>query len=256
MEIFKLVDTDGDARLSLKELIDWITLKTKEHFREAVEASKTVFPKVDTDSDGKLTWDEYTIQFLKQRGYSKNKIEKFKKGKQVLQEHDEEDNAIYRDRWETADEDGDDALNSEEFVSFMHPEHSERMLNIVVEEVLHELDQNGDKKLTLAEFVSVPISKEVDLLKMEKEDEWIRGRREEFETRIDMNKDGIASQEELKAYMDPKNKQHAEGEARHLMGAADDNSDHLLSPHEVLGSYYIFIGSKVYNYARNVHDEF
>lgn len=56
--------------------------------------------------------------------------------------------------------------------------------------------------------------------------------------------------------MDPKNKQHAEGEARHLMGAADDNSDHLLSPHEVLGSYYIFIGSKVYNYARNVHDEF
>lgn len=33
---------------------------------------------------------------------------------------------------------------------------------------------------------------------MEKEDEWIRGRREEFETRIDMNKDGIASQEELK----------------------------------------------------------
>lgn len=48
------VDTDGDARLSLKELIDWITLKTKEHFREAVEASKTVFPKVDTDSDGEL----------------------------------------------------------------------------------------------------------------------------------------------------------------------------------------------------------
>lgn len=60
----------------------------------------------------------------------------------------------------------------------------------------------------------------------------------------------------LQAYMDPKNKQHAEGEARHLMGAADDNGDHLLSPHEVLGSYYIFIGSKVYNYARNVHDEF
>lgn len=50
-----------------------------------------------------------------------------------------EDNAIYRDRWETADENEDNALDSEEFISFMHPEHSERMLNIVVDEILHEL---------------------------------------------------------------------------------------------------------------------
>ncbi|KAJ8021397.1 45 kDa calcium-binding protein [Holothuria leucospilota] len=256
MEVFKLVDLDGDARLTMDELIEWITLKTKEHFQEAVQSSKTVFPKVDTDGDGKLTWDEYTLQFLKQRGYSKKKIEKFKEGKQVLQEHDEEDNAIYRDRWETADENEDNALDSEEFISFMHPEHSERMLNIVVDEILHELDQNGDKRLTLTEFVSVPISREEDLAKMEKEDEWIRGRKEEFETRIDVNHDGVADLHELKAYMDPRNKQHAESEARHLMGVADDNQDGMLSPQEVLGNYFVFIGSKVYNYARNVHDEF
>lgn len=56
--------------------------------------------------------------------------------------------------------------------------------------------------------------------------------------------------------MDPKNRQHAESEARHLLGVADINEDNKLSLKEVLDNYYVFVGSKLYNYARNVHDEF
>ncbi len=56
--------------------------------------------------------------------------------------------------------------------------------------------------------------------------------------------------------MDPQNIQHAESEARHLIGAADLNDDGKLSLKEILDNYFVFVGSKLYNYARNVHDEF
>ena len=56
--------------------------------------------------------------------------------------------------------------------------------------------------------------------------------------------------------MNPRNKQHAESEARHLIGAADINEDNKLSLKEILDNYFVFVGSKLYNYGRNVHDEF
>ncbi len=53
-----------------------------------------------------------------------------------------DDYILYRDRWGRADEDGDDALNLEEFLAFLHPEHCKSMLTMLVEEILHDLGKD------------------------------------------------------------------------------------------------------------------
>ncbi|XP_038076333.1 45 kDa calcium-binding protein-like [Patiria miniata] len=256
MEIFSKADTNKDEYLDLGELTEWIAIQTEKHFEEALEASKKIFPFVDTDSDGKIHWDEYRKQFLKQRGYDEKTLEELKKGKSALKNEDEEDYMTYRDRWSRADEDDDDILNQEEFLAFLHPEHCKSMLNLLVEELLHDFDSDGDSKLTLGEFVSLPQLSSKELEKAGKEDEWVRERIKEFKENMDLNRDGVCDAQELEVYVNPRNRQHAEGEASHLIGVADENEDNKLSPREVLSNYYVFIGSKLYNYGRNVHDEF
>ncbi|XP_033641789.1 45 kDa calcium-binding protein-like [Asterias rubens] len=256
MEIFSMADTSKDELLDLDELTAWISLQTEKHFQEALESSKKIFPLIDADGDGIIHWDEYREQFLKQRGYDKKILEDLKNGKSALKPHDEEDYLIYRDRWTRADEDEDDILKEEEFLAFLHPEHCKTMLNLLVDELLHDFDANGDSKLSLSEFVSMPMMDSEELEKAAEEDEWVKERLKEFRENMDLNHDNICDKEELEAYLDPRNRQHAEGEARHLIGSADDNEDGKLSPREVLRNYFVFIGSKLYNYGRNVHDEF
>ncbi|XP_022090256.1 45 kDa calcium-binding protein-like [Acanthaster planci] len=256
MEIFSKADSNKDEYLDLQELTEWISLQTEKHFEEALEASKKIFPFVDTDSDGKIHWDEYRKQFLKQRGYGEATFEELKKETGALKGQDEEDYLVYRDRWSRADEDDDDILNQEEFLAFLHPEHCKSMLNLLVDELLHDFDSDGDAKLTLAEFVSLPQLSSQELEKAAQEDEWVRERIKEFRENMDLNRDGVCDAKELEVYVNPRNRQHAEGEASHLIGVADENGDDKLSPREVLSNYYVFVGSKLYNYGRNVHDEF
>lgn len=256
MEIFKLADRDEDKYLTMDELAAWIEEKTAEHYSEAVSSSRQGFPQVDTNKDGYLQWDEYREQFFKHRGLDEEKLKAYREGKLSIDETLEQDYAMYRDRWDRADEDNDNSLSVEEFLAFLHPEHCKSMLSMLVEEVLHDLNQNDDTALNLREFLSLPDDAHLDLAKAANDDEWVRERKNEFEENIDLDGDGIATFEELEKYMDPRNKQHAESEARHLIGVADMDGDGKLSAREVSNSYFVFLGSKVYNYARNVHDEF
>ncbi|XP_071509264.1 45 kDa calcium-binding protein-like isoform X2 [Diadema antillarum] len=256
MEIFKKVDRDDDKMLSMEELSKWIEEKTAEHYQEALESSKMGFPQVDTNKDGFLQWDEYREQFFRYRGLNEEKLKAYREGKASIDENLEQDYAMYRDRWDRADEDNDNALSVDEFLAFLHPEHCKSMLSMLVEEVLHDLNQNEDTALNLREFLSLPDTEEMDVIKIAKTDEWVRERKMEFEENIDLDHDGIATFEELEKYMDPRNKQHAESEARHLIGVADRDGDNKLTRREVDDAYFVFLGSKVYNYARNVHDEF
>lgn len=57
-------------------------------------------------------------------------------------------------------------------------------------------------------------------------------------------------------YNDPENPVHARSEAQELVLQADSNGDNQLSLEEVLSKKDIFLGSKMVNTARNIHDEF
>lgn len=58
-------------------------------------------------------------------------------------------------------------------------------------------DQDGDKKLTLSEFISLPVGTVENQQAQDIDDDWVKDRKKEFEEVIDANHDGIVTMEEL-----------------------------------------------------------
>ncbi|XP_005404308.1 PREDICTED: 45 kDa calcium-binding protein isoform X2 [Chinchilla lanigera] len=221
MVIFSKVDVNTDRRISAKEMQRWIMEKTAEHFQEAVKENKMHFRAVDPDGDAQ----------------------------EVLEN--------LKDRWYQADNPPADLLLTEdEFLSFLHPEHSRGMLKFMVKEIVRDLDQDGDKQLSLPEFISLPVGTVENQQGQDMDDSWVRDRKKEFEELIDSNHDGIVTMEELETYMDPMNEYNALNEAKQMIAIADENQNHHLEPEEILKYSEFFTGSKLMDYARNVHEEF
>lgn len=60
----------------------------------------------------------------------------------------------------------------------------------------------------------------------------------------------------LQEYMDPMNEYNALNEAKQMIAVADENQNHNLELEEILKYSEYFTGSKLMDYARNVHEEF
>lgn len=58
-------------------------------------------------------------------------------------------------------------------------------------------DQDGDKKLTLSEFISLPVGTVDNQQGQDIDDDWVRERKKEFLEVIDADRDGIVTMEEL-----------------------------------------------------------
>lgn len=259
MEIFHKVDFNQDRSISAKEMQRWIMEKTEEHFNEATVENKNSFRAVDPDGDGHVTWDEYRIKFLASKGFPEKEVaEKIKNNEELKLDDDTQDVLeSLKDRWFQADNPpGDQLLNEQEFLSFLHPEHSRGMLKYMVKEIVRDLDQDSDKKLTLSEFISLPAGTVENQQAQDIDDDWVRERKKEFEEVMDANHDGIVTMEELEEYMDPMNEHNALNEAKQMIAVADENQNHSLELDEILKYSEYFTGSKLMDYARNVHEEF
>ncbi|KAF7696175.1 45 kDa calcium-binding protein [Silurus meridionalis] len=259
IEIFSKVDFNKDRSVSAKELQRWIMEKTEEHFQEAVKENKRNFHAVDPDGNGLVTWDEYRVKFLASKGFNEKEVaEKIKNNEELkVDEETQEILESLKDRWFQADNPpADQLLNEEEFLSFLHPEHSRGMLKYMVKEIIRDLDQDGDKQLTRSEFISLPMGTVENQQGQDIDDEWVRDRKKEFEEVIDANHNGIVTMEELEEYMDPMNEYNALNEAKQMIAVADENQNHSLELEEILKYSEYFTGSKFMDYARNVHEEF
>ncbi|KAG7521041.1 hypothetical protein JOB18_041420 [Solea senegalensis] len=253
------VDFNQDRSVSAKEMQRWIMEKTEEHFQEAMNENKNSFHAVDPDKDGTVTWDEYRIKFLASKGFNEKEVaEKIKNNEDLkLDEETQEVLESLKDRWFQADSPpADQVLNEQEFLSFLHPEHSRGMLQYMVKEIVRDLDQDGDKKLTLSEFISLPVGTVENQHAQEIDDDWVRERKKEFQEVIDSDRNGIITMEELEEYMDPMNEHNALNEAKQMIAVADENQNHHLELDEILKYSEYFTGSKLMDYARNVHEEF
>lgn len=62
-------------------------------------------------------------------------------------------------------------------------------------------DQDGDKQLSLSEFISLPVGTVENQRGQDMDDSWVRDRRKEFEELIDANHDGIVTMAELEVNM-------------------------------------------------------
>ncbi|XP_014741243.1 PREDICTED: 45 kDa calcium-binding protein [Sturnus vulgaris] len=63
--------------------------------------------------------------------------------------------------------------------------------------------QDGDKRLTLSEFISLPVGTVENQQAQDIDDDWVRDRRREFQEVIDANHDGIVTMEELEVNPHP-----------------------------------------------------
>ncbi|XP_036855931.2 45 kDa calcium-binding protein isoform X2 [Manis javanica] len=259
MVIFSKVDVNTDGRVSAKEMQRWIMEKTAEHFQEAVAESKVHFRAVDPDGDGHVSWDEYKVKFLVSKGHNEKEVAKKIRNEEELRLDEETQEVLenLRDRWYQADSPPPDLLlTEEEFLSFLHPEHSRGMLKFMVKEIVRDLDQDGDKQLSLPEFISLPVGTVENQQGQDMDDGWVRDRKKEFEELIDANHDGVVTMDELEDYMDPMNEYNALNEAKQMIAIADENQNQHLEPEEVLKYSEFFTGSKLMDYARSVHEEF
>lgn len=259
MVIFSKVDVNSDRKISAKEMQRWIMEKTAEHFQEAMEESKMHFRAVDPDGDGHVSWDEYKVRFLASKGHSEKEVANAVRLNEELKVDEETQEVLenLKDRWYQADSPPADLLLTEqEFLSFLHPEHSRGMLRFMVKEIVRDLDQDGNKQLSLPEFISLPVGTVENQQGQDIDDNWVRDRKKEFEELIDSDHDGIVTAEELESYMDPMNEYNALNEAKQMIAVADENQNQHLEPEEVLKYSEFFTGSKLVDYARSVHEEF
>ena len=105
----------------------------------------------------------------------------------------------YKFKWSDADNEPlDNQLTIEEFMSFRHPEQSEKTLNNMVSSIMSGIDINNDNIITEEEFTALPPG-EVEGEEFQAMDKtWQKERAEEFHGSMDLNHDGKVDQDELK----------------------------------------------------------
>ncbi|RZB89888.1 calumenin [Asbolus verrucosus] len=241
------IDNNNDGFISREELKDWIRYTQKRYIAEDVERQ---WKQHNPENEETISWNRYqklVYGFLDSMDPAE--AEKDNEGfsyKQMLKRD--------RRRWSVADSNGDDALTKEEFTHFLHPEESEHMKDIVVQETMEDIDKDDDGKISLKEYIGDMYRGDEN----EEEPDWVNSEREQFNTYRDKDGDGFMDTEEVKNWILPPDFDHAEAEARHLIYEADSDADEQLTKDEILNKYDLFVGSQATDFGEALarHDEF
>lgn len=250
---FSSADSDSDSMLTSSELAFFINQNIIKHVRIAKHSNHKLFLIVDiSPKDGFLSWNEYQAYFLKRNGVQ----DEFTQSNGDKR-HRKLKDALTKDKtlWvEAAKYDGDTlTLTEEEFLLFRHPEASALRLSETVDDMMKQLDIDGNELLSLEEFVeALPNDANVPRLPSASTKE----RKDEFQKYVDVNGNGHASKDELLQYIDPRNYRHARMEATNLFNIADTNNDGMLSAQEVFNKFEVFLASKMIHALDALHDEF
>ncbi|XP_026520576.1 reticulocalbin-1 [Notechis scutatus] len=245
-KIVDRIDDDKDGFITTEELKNWIKRVQKRYIFENVAK---VWKDYDLNKDNKISWEEY-----KQASYGYY-LEHSKEFQDVTEQHNFK-KMLPRDerRFKQADLDGDLEATREEFTAFLHPEEFEHMKDIVVLETLEDIDKNEDGFVDQDEYIA-------DMFAHEDggpEPDWVVTEREQFADFRDLNKDGKMDKEEIRHWILPKDYDHAQAEARHLVYESDADKDQKLTKQEILDNWNMFVGSQATNYGEDLtknHDE-
>uniref|UniRef100_A0A4D5RQ68 Reticulocalbin-3 n=1 Tax=Ixodes scapularis TaxID=6945 RepID=A0A4D5RQ68_IXOSC len=247
-KIVDKIDKDSDGYVTQEELENWIRFTQKRYIRDDVDKQWKVY---NPQESNRISWAEY-----------RNSTYGFEEGSDGEDSDKDEDGATFRDmarrdkrRWDRADKDGDSHLDKEEFGNFLHPEESEDMKSVVVEETMEDIDKDRDGKISLDEYIGDMYGGAGD---EEVVPEWVQNEKEQFQNFRDKDKDGFMSADEVRDWIMPVDYDHSKSEARHLVYEADKNKDKKLSREEILDKYDLFVGSQATDYGEALtrHDEF
>ncbi|KXJ19691.1 calumenin-B [Exaiptasia diaphana] len=217
------IDTNKDSKVSLEELEAWIERQRKAFMYEAIEKN---IKEEDKNGDGKISWEEYKA--AKFGEWDNNNLPQDHNLRRQIQKA--------QHKFSMADEDKDGKMDSDEYVNFQHPEETKHMEELAVDEILEDVDQNGDGFITIKEFLG-------QYGDVEKTPGWVEREREEFARQFDKNKDGKLNREEVRDWALPQRGESLD-EAKHLIDGSDDDADGILSLEEILIHWEMFVGSK------------
>ncbi|KAI1725696.1 EF-hand domain pair domain-containing protein [Ditylenchus destructor] len=236
------MDSNSDGFIEENELRDHINFMQKRYVNNDVERTWKNY-KDDKIADGKLGWQDYREMVY---------------GPESQEISPDYAKMITRDerRWKVADYDSDGKLDRTEYGCFMHPEDCDHMRDIVVQETVEDIDKNKDGSVDLDEYIG-DMYRPDDYPELNgKEPDWVNSEREMFKEHRDKNNDGKLDTDEMRDWIMPLGFDHADAEAKHLVGIADDNKDGKLSPEEIVAHYDTFVGSQATDYGEQLqkHD--
>ncbi|XP_077450963.1 reticulocalbin-1 [Stigmatopora argus] len=245
-KIVQRIDSDGNGLITTDELKEWIKRVQKRYVYENVAK---VWGDYDLNKDDRISWEEYKKAtygyYLANPGEFDETTDQFSFKKMLPRDER---------RFKTADLNGDQVADREEFTGFLHPEEFDHMKEIVVQETLEDIDKNGDGHVDVEEYVA-------DMFAQEDggpEPDWLKTERDQFSDFRDLNKDGKMDREEIRQWIMPQNYDHAQAEARHLVYESDQDKDQMLTEEEILENWNMFVGSQATNYGEDLtrnHDE-
>lgn len=229
--VTKMIDTNRDGLVSYDELSVWIEKQRKAFMYEDVDKR---IAEEDKDGDREITWEEYRKgRFGEWDNVDLPKDHNLRR--QIRK-------AEYKFNMADADKNG--KMNRDEYVDFEHPEENKLMEEIALDEVIEDVDQNGDGVISVAEFLG------------QYNDEhgppaWVIRQRQDFHKKFDKNGDGKMDREEARQWVLPENID-SHDETAHLIDGTDENADGFLSVDEILLHWNLFVGSQATDHGRTL----
>ena len=228
-DLFKKTDTTADGLLTLNELTFGIHQSVGRHVQKALRSNPRKFFSLDKlNHNGQVEWEEWLAGFRKDHSINSESQDLSRGLKEKL--------AAAKAAWSEAARSNPDALNIDEFLSFIHPESSHSALAQQVEELIARHDMDGDGNISLEEYLQDEVI------------EWTateaNQRKRLFSKEMDANGDGKADRREIIKFLDPKHISQSKAEAYRLLDLADRNGDGVLQWNELENQAHQFLDSK------------
>lgn len=239
------IDRDHDGKVSEDELKFYIDHTQKRYIYEDVDRQ---WLELNPDNKHTVSWGEYVNRTY---GFDIDDPERSSDfNYQDMKRRDKR-------RWEKADLDRNNELTKEEMTAFLHPEESDHMKDVMVEETLEDIDKDKDGRISLDEYIGDMYSED-ERKNHAGEPDWLKTEKEQFGRYRDKNSDGYLDKSEVKDWILPPEYDNVAAESHHLMHEADVDKDGFLTKQEILDKHDIFVGSQVTDFGEALarHDEF
>jgi len=232
----KKIDTNNDDSIEFEELRVWVEKQRTAYMWDTLDI---IIRNNDEDKDGHISWLEYKHAHFG----------KFKSDDHIDRKLKAKIDEAQR-KFLAADSDKDEVLSKYEYGYFRHPEESssKEMQDIAIDEVISEMDKDGDKLIDLDEFLGQYLDDNGN------PPDWVMEDRKHYQDTLDTDKSGVLEREEMSKWVLP-NHNDAYDEARHLIDSADEDRDERLSIQEIIEHYDLFVGSTATDHGKALHHE-